>query len=228
MPAKNSRKIPLEGGYYHIYNRGVAKQPIFLDEQDYQVFLRFLKEYLLPLEHPDLQALKKLTPRRAPINCCQDVELLAYCLMPNHFHLLLKNLTKRGIEKFIRAFGINYSMYFNQKYDRVGPLYQGVYKAVAIEGDEQFVYISKYIHLNPRELLTRFRTLHEYSYSSYQNYLGERHQDWVHTNEILSFFSKKFPSLSYQAFVEEKETPFEEISSLLLDGHAPYKVPNLV
>lgn len=125
MPAKNSRKIPVEGGYYHIYNRGVAKQPIFLDEQDHQVFLRFLKEYLLPLEHPDLQTLKKLTPRRIPINCFQEVELLAYCLMPNHFHLLLKNLTKRGIEKFIRAVSVNYSMYFNKKYERVGPLYQG-------------------------------------------------------------------------------------------------------
>src|SRR3989338_11431282 len=149
MPRKNSRKIFSENGYYHIYNRGVAKQEIFHENQDYEVFLRFLKEYLLPLDHPALIQLRKLTPRRNPINCSLDVKLLAYCLMPNHFHLLLKNVAERGLEKFMRALGVNYVMYFNQKYERVGPLYQGVYRAVQVETDEQLLYLSKYIHINP-------------------------------------------------------------------------------
>lgn len=217
MPAKNALKILREGGYYHIYNRGVAKQKIFLIEKDYVVFLRFLKEYLLPLQHPDFVKLEKLNSRRTPKNCFEDVKLLAFCLMPNHFHLLLQNIKERGIEKFMRAFGTSYSLYFNKSYERVGPIYQGVYKAVPIESDEQLIYISKYIHLNPKELLAKDSPLQEYSYSSYQNYLGQRNQDWIQPQEVLSFFSTTFPSLSYKAFIEEQETSYENIASLLFD-----------
>lgn len=221
MPRKNSRKTLFENGYYHIYNRGVAKQEIFRDNQDYGVFLRFLKEYLLPLDHPDLRALHKLAPRRNPTNCSSDVKLLVYCLMPNHFHLLLKNVTEKGLEKFMRAVGTNYAMYFNKRYERVGPLYQGVYRAVQVETDEQLVYLSKYIHTNPKKLMdTRVRPLYEYSYSSYQNYLNQRHQGWLDTKEILSFFSNHIPTLSYKSFIEETEATHlsvPDLSPLLLE-----------
>lgn len=219
MPPKNSLKTFTEGGYYHIYNRGVAKQDIFLSPQDYTVFLRFLKEYLLPVNHPDLKALQTLSPRRYPVNCHENVKLLAYCLMPNHFHLLAKNTTQKGIEKFMRALGTNYSMYFNKTYNRVGHLYQGTYKAVLVEKDEQLLYLSKYIHKNPEKLSPRESPLYEYSYSSYPNYLNKRKQDWLHTDEILPFFSEEFPSLSYRAFIEEQEqgASFQNISSLVLE-----------
>lgn len=220
MPPKNSLKTLIENGYYHVYNRGVAKQDIFRSPQDYTVFLRFLKEYLLPANHPDLKILQTLNPRRYPLNCHENVKLLAYCLMPNHFHLLLKNITQKGIEKFMRVLGTNYSMYFNKTYNRVGHLFQGTYKAVLAEKDEQLLYLSKYIHKNPEKLSTRSTRetpLHEYSYSSYANYLNKRRQDWLHTDEILPFFSEKFPSLSYRAFIEEQDDSFQNISSLVLE-----------
>ncbi len=217
MPSKNSIKNFLEGGYYHIYNRGVAKQNIFPAEKDYKTFLYFLKEYLLPLEHQDLKNHKETMPRRKPLNCNKQTQLLAYCLMPNHFHLLVKNLQERGIEKLMRAFGTSYSGYFNRTYQRVGPLFQGRYKAVLIESDEQLIYVSKYIHQNPKELLTKDGPLYGYSYSSYPNYLGQREQDWVHVAEILSFFSQAFPQQKYRNFVEELEEYPKDIATLLLE-----------
>lgn len=220
MPTKNSRKVFIEQGYYHLYNRGVAKQDIFREKDDYRVFLRFLKEYLLPQDHPDVKKFQELTPRRHPINCFEHIKLLAYCLMPNHFHLLVKNLSQRGIERFMRAMGTNYTMYFNRKYERVGPLCQGIYKAVLIETNEQLVYTSKYIHRNPKTIsLARVGPLQEYSYSSYPNYLGKRDQDWIDIDEILAFFSNAMPTNSYQAFVEEIDTPhIKEFEFLLIDS----------
>jgi len=222
MPPKNYVKTFIEGGYYHIYNRGVAKQDIFRTEKDYKTFLYFLKEYLLPLGHEDLKKLKsqEMSPRRNPQNCSADIQLLAYCLMPNHFHILIKNICERGMEKFMRAFGTSYSTYFNRTYERVGPLFQGTYKAVLIETDEQLTYVSKYIHTNPQKLLAKDYPLQNYSYSSYQNYLSKRNQDWIQTNNILSFFSDKFHNQNYKSFVEktdEKSTNFlESIATLLL------------
>lgn len=218
MPAKNSVKVFVQGGYYHIYNRGVAKQDIFREERDYKMFLSFLKEYLLPLEHPDFIKIDRISSRRKPQSCFGVVQLLAYCLMPNHFHLLVKNIAERGIEKFMRNLCTSYSGYFNRMYDRVGPLFQGIYKAVLVESDEQLVYVSKYIHRNPSELLTKDQPLQKYPYASYSNYLGQRNQDWLVTQEILAFFSTNFPHQDYRYFVEELEKFPEDITSLLLEG----------
>lgn len=92
MPRKNVIKKLWAGGYYHVYNRGVAKQKIFRKKQDYQVFLRYLKEYLLPKDHPSRQELQGLNPRRKAESYYGEVKLLAFCLMPNHFHLQVRNL----------------------------------------------------------------------------------------------------------------------------------------
>src|SRR3989344_7983322 len=124
MPGKNVVKVYVENGYYHIYNRGVEKRTIFLDQKDYSVFLRFLKEYLLPPDHPNLLKFRQLTPKRHPINCFGEIRLLAYCLMQNHFHLFVKLIKKDALKKFMKALLTNYSMYFNHRYDRVGPLYR--------------------------------------------------------------------------------------------------------
>ena len=216
MPRKNSIKEYVIDGYYHVYNRGVDKREIFVDKKDYSVFLRFLKEYLLPPDHKDLEELKGLNPRRKPINCHQHVKLLAYCLMPNHFHLFIKQKTNEGMKSFMKALSTNYAMYFNFKHNRIGPLFQGVYKAVRIKKEPYYLHISRYIHLNPIELLTRVRPLQEHPYSSYKYYLSGKGPDWLDVSEILKMFrsSKRlFPKdiLSYQGFVEgyrmdDKET----------------------
>ncbi len=220
MPTKNSVRTFIENGYYHIYNRGVAKQKIFTAEKDYRTFLYFIKEYLLPIEQKDSAGSEITNARRKPISCSADIELLAYCLMPNHFHFLIKNTSEKGMAKFMKALSVSYSGYFNRTYQRVGPIFQGRYKAVLIETNEQLVYVSKYVHRNPKNLLARVRPLQEYSYSSYVNYLGKRKQDWVKPKEILSFFSNNFYQSDYKSFVEEYEENsnnfLKNISRLLL------------
>lgn len=210
MPARNLIKIYVENGYYHVYNRGVEKRIIFEDEQDYKVFIKYLKEYLsAPPDRKDL--IKTFSLRGGsfkgvpePIKNYQStVDLVAYCLMPNHFHLLLKQSKKNAMEKFIRSLATRYSMYFNKRYERVGKLFQSHYKASMIENDNYLLYLSKYIHLNPKEYGKDLIN----SYSSYADYLGIRKTSWIKSKIILDNFGKaKYPFLknhnTYKEFVE--------------------------
>lgn len=217
MPSKNSRKQYIEEGHYHIYNRGVEKRQIFLDLQDYGVFLAYLKQYLSPkdekglenrLVNPNIsykekdQILKLLRLN----NFHKEVTLLAYCLMPNHFHLLIKQSSALLIDKFMNSLALRYAIYFNRKYKRTGGLFQDVYKAVIVETDEQLLHLSRYIHQNP---LSKNKSVKLSDFlsqpSSYPEYLGQRKSAWISTDEILSFFSKTNPILSYQSFVEETD-----------------------
>lgn len=199
MPAKNSVREYSPESYYHLYNRGVAKQEIFLDEQDYKVFLSYLKTYLSAPEKAD-----EVFPSRQPKNFFKRVKLLCYCLMPNHFHLLAWQKEIDTLTSFMRAIFIKYSVYFNKKYQRVGPLFQGKFKAVTITAEPQFIYLSKYIHRNPF-VITSSSELEVYPYSSYRNYLGIINQTWVNTGDILSYFSQSKMNDSYKSFVEETD-----------------------
>lgn len=235
MASKNSRKIYSENSYYHIYNRGVEKRLIFIDNQDYSIFLLYLKEYLLPkgeqklyeqLSNPNTsyKERNKILRLLRLNNFADEIALHAYCLMPNHFHLLVKQKSYNSIDKFMHSLCIRYAMYFNRKYKRVGSLFQDVYKAVLIENEPQLLYLSSYIHRNPvkniskPKLDTKDQVLCGYlsQPSSYPEYLGQRQTEWVHPEEILEYFSKENPKLSYQAFVEQTED-FPQIENLFLD-----------
>jgi len=209
MPRKNAIKEYVEDGFYHIYNRGVEKRKIFCDKQDYVVFLRYLKEYLLPADHPNLVSLQRLNPKRKTINCNSEVELVAFCLMPNHFHLFLRQKTIDGLKNFMKALSTNYVMYFNKKYQRIGPLFQGVYKAVLVKNDSYFLYITRYIHRNPLEILSKTKPLENYDFSSYPVYCAKKCIEWINPNHILDNFNNPDRNLSanshgsYKSFVEE-------------------------
>ena len=159
MPAKNRIKRYIEGGYYHIYNRGIDGREIFADEQDYRTFLYTLKRYLEPYMGETREGFKKDRPsiltHKQRMSLDGNVALLAYCLMPNHFHLLVKQKSKDGITKLVRRVCTNYAMYFNHKYERKGVLFESVYKAVAVTGEEQLINLSRYIHLNPVNVVKR-------------------------------------------------------------------------
>ena len=195
MPSKNIIKEYVDEAYYHLYNRGVAKQDIFQDEQDYKTFLSYLKIYLSKKDES-----QKIAPTRQLKNFFEEFTLLAYCLMPNHFHMLVWQKNQRTMANFMRSIATKYSRYFNKKYHRVGPIFQSRYKAVLITEENQFVYLSKYIHRNPLPTRT---DLVGYKYSSYLNYLGLINQTWIDKSEILSYFSKLNPKESYKEFVEE-------------------------
>lgn len=228
MPARNSIKQYLENGYYHIYNRGVEKRLIFLDQQDYSVLLNYLKEYLLPKDEKSLreQLSSPTTTYREKDkilrilrlnNFADEITLLAYCLMPNHFHFFVKQKSAQSIDSFMQSLGIRYTMYFNRKYKRVGSLFQAVYKAVLVSHDEQFVYLSKYIH--KQTLASKDETLQGWREqpSSYPEYLRKRKTEWVHPEELLSYFSETNPKFSYKSFVEEKEDDYTTIQNVIID-----------
>ena len=192
MPSKHTVKQYVEDGFYHIYNRGVEKRELFLDDQDYRVFLHLLKVYLSPVEinkHPltDLTGFKPV--RFRPLsNLNKEVDLLCFCLMPNHFHLLIKQSSLDGMSKLLRRVSTTYALYFNQRYSRVGHLFQGIYKAAIVLDEPYLLHLSRYIHLNPLEL-TRINPVN-YPYSSYSYYSGQKTCDWLNTEFILSFFKR--------------------------------------
>lgn len=213
MPSKNVVKDYGPQSYYHLYNRGVAKQNIFLDEKDYKTFLSYLKFYLNPRIFE-----KSIFPSKQLNNYFGEVVLLSYCLMPNHFHFLLYQDKSTSITSFMRSLMTKYSRYFNTKYKRVGPIFQGKLKAVSVTSEEQFTYLSKYIHRNPLPILPARSDLAGYKYSSYQNYLRLFDQEWVKIDEILNLFSKTNSNLSYKRFVEEiDETDILRIKEIHLD-----------
>ncbi len=196
MASRNSIKSDVKGGYYHVYNRGVEKRTIFEDEMDYKVFLGYVKEYLSPKD--DSKKILQITFKdtvfkgvpRLPKNYSDRIELLVYCLMPNHFHFLLKQSQKGWMKQFVHSLLLRYSTYFNKKYGRVGPLFQGRYKAVLVDNDAYLLHLSRYIHLNPSEYSSNLVE----AYSSYSDYLGFRNASWVNTKTILDYFNrvKKF------------------------------------
>lgn len=229
MPAKNSQKLYVKNGYYHLYNRGVDKRIIFEDQQDIGVFLSYLKEYLLPKDEEKLRlrladsstSIKgkdSILKRLRLNNFSNSISLLCYSLMPNHYHLLVKQHTADAIDILMNSLGTRYTMYFNKKHKRIGPLYQGVYKAVLIETDEQLLHLSRYIHRNHLSLQgVALQTLSEQP-SSYADYLILHSTEWLNSNEILSHFSNIYPNLTYRSFVEQTDEKQEILNNLIIDG----------
>ncbi|MEK7114010.1 MAG: transposase [Patescibacteria group bacterium] len=175
------------GEFYHIYNRGTEKRNIFMSRADRDRFLALL--YFANQSDPvDLKlqgsTLLKIVEERTgdPL-----VEIAAYCLMPNHFHLLIRELEDGGISKFMQKLTTGYTMYFNKRHDRNGSLFQGRFKATHVEDDRYMRYLISYIHLNPVKLIDpkwketgianrmhAEKYLETYTYSSYLDYLGKK------------------------------------------------------
>lgn len=224
MPSPNAIKTYIKDGIYHIYNRGVEKRDIFIDEQDYKIFLYYLKSYLLPLEEQDRTKMPSSLKRLDFLVLAEEIQLIAYCLMPNHFHFLVKQSSERAIVEFMKRLSNAYVEYFNKKYKRQGTLFQGRYKASLVSEEIYFTYLSSYIHRNPLGLFLRIseeekiKKMRRYPYSSYLDYLGQRNTRWIHAKEILSLFENKHRGFisefnSYQEFVEELE-----VKDLLKNG----------
>lgn len=204
------------GCCYHIYNRGVEKRIIFNNRWDYSHFLQLLNYYRKfpqPLKFSDFRRgameLKQIKNKK------ELITIYAYCLMPNHFHLLLKQENENGITKFLKQITNSYTRYFNTKYDRIGPLVQGTFKAKLIETDEYLLELSKYIHRNPIKLSNWANGM--YPYSSYKYYLSKDKHSFCNTSFISSYFSENNPNLSYQGFIEENELDNPGIYNLLID-----------
>jgi len=207
----------VKGEYYHIYNRGNSKQKIFNDKQDYFHFMDLLflcndtenlRTFNLLRDEEDL-----LIHKKEPI-----VSIGSYCLMPNHFHILITEQQDGGISKFMQKISTAYVMYYNQKYERTGSLFEGKFKSVHMGKDTQIKYLFSYIHLNPIKLMQKdwkekgiinknkaLDYLKDYKFSSYLDFLEIKR---IHSN-ILDV--KQFPSYFPTKSLFEKEI-FEWLS----------------
>ena len=211
MPSKNIVKNYLENSYYHIYNRGVEKRDIFLNKQDCVVYQRYLKlllgdpEEIKNIQIPRIQTFLKN-------NMYKEVELLAFALMPNHIHLLVKQTRKDSIVKFMKRLTTSYVMYFNRKYNRVGALFQNVYKAALIENDPYLLHLSRYIHLNPTKITNK--KINFTDFCSFPYYAKQKSASWLNTEIIQSYFNHaKIPKKgsTYEDFVTDYRNPPENI-----------------
>ncbi len=184
MPAKNLLRVSEKGTYSHIYNKGVEERIIFNDDCDYEVFLAYLKDYLTSPDNPESKKKVFTVHGRTfrgmphqPKNYFNKVELIGYSLMPNHFHLLLHQITKGSLPSFIRSLCTRYSMYFNKKYHRTGALFEGPYKSVQIKNIPLLMHLTAYIHQERGK---------NSPHSSYPEYLGKRETSWVRPDVVLS------------------------------------------
>ena len=217
MSTKNSKKSDNSQNYFHIYNKVVEHRNLFNDKKDFEVFLNYLKEYLTP--PPGTDQIKKTFSVKGrtfqgiphqPKNYFNKVELIAYSLMPDHFHLLVRQKLPGTLEKLIRSICTRYAIYYNKKYHRSGSLFSGPYKKVDIADVSELLYLTRFFHLEP--LHNKFKTINsiDYVYTSYPDYLGARNTSWLNTNLVLSYFDKSYNKNSiekgdYKKFVETYE-----------------------
>lgn len=198
------------GEFYHIYNRGNDKRNIFLDDADRRRFVKllFLCNGTNPVIFKTIPATHLFLFKRG----LQCVDIGAYCLMPNHFHLLVKEKMENGISNFMKKLSTAYSMYFNLKNRRTGKLFEGVFKAKHIRDDEHLKYLHAYIHLNPIKLLEpKWKEagikdkkqaaiyLKKFRFSSYLDFMGQSREEKRILNQggFPKYFARpiEFPAL---------------------------------
>ncbi len=185
------RALPLVNNeIYHIFNRGSDKRNIFLLQGDYRRFIKTFYYYQFEGPKPKFSELKKnsFTNFKAT-QSSKLVEILSYCLMPNHFHFLVKQLKANGISTFMSQLANSYTKYFNTKLKRVGPLLQGTFKSVIVKTDGQLIHVSRYIHINPVVAGIASKPEH-YQWSSYSEYANGS-SGYCSTDLILGLFSSR-------------------------------------
>ncbi len=186
MPSRNINRVNAPESYYHIYARGGNKNTIFYDDADYKYFLKLFNRYL------STENVINKTGGLYPTYVDQ-VELLAYCIMSNHFHLLIYQVNVPYLEKFMKSIMTSYSMYFNLRYKRTGHVFESRYKAVRIDQESYLQHITRYIHLNPKRW-------EGYRYSSLRYYKDGNAPYWLTTGRILEQFNS---TQEYMDFVSD-------------------------
>lgn len=194
MPGRNILKQDVADTYYHIYARGANKQQIFIDDTDFTYFLSLLKRYL------SVEEIKSTRGAAFP-KLYNDIHLLTYCLMPNHFHLLVYQINEKAMTRLMRGVMSSYSLYFNKRHQRVGHLFESCYRASRVSNETYLLHISRYIHLNPDKWQS-------YEYSSLSSFTGTTARDWVVTDRILGLYTSK---AAYKAFLDDYEQQRDEL-----------------
>lgn len=207
-----------ENEFYHIYNRGTDKRTIFVDKADYDRFIRLLyvcnnavSVVMKELRTFNFSQLTSAVSERTPL-----VAIGAYCLMPNHFHLLIKQVIRDGISMFMKKLLTAYAMYFNEKNDRSGGLFEGTFKSSRIKDDNYLKYLFAYIHLNPikmvdsswkeegiKDMSRVSEYLKKYEYSSYLDFIGSHRPEGAIINRDSEVFPVYFENnFEFNDFIE--------------------------
>lgn len=207
MPSKYVIRHLRENSYYHVYNRGVEGRNIFLDRQDYETFLYYLYVYIAaPAEIQERYP--ELPLRLKDKNLSGDIYLVAYCLMPNHFHLLLKQKSANAMPKLVKQVINGYTTYFNKKYKRTGTIFQGRYKSARIASEYLLVQMTRFVHLNP-SIAKLCVNLRDYLWSSYV--------DHRLTSGIINRFGNVEDWEKFHLDKNSYELNFNKIKNLTID-----------
>lgn len=215
MPARNTVLATQET--YHIFNRSLRGIPLFSNKREFSQFLEATEYYLQQSPPTKFSYFKKNKNRISfQMDNNQLVKIICYCIMPDHFHFALTQLTEGGIQKFIQRLCNSYAHYYNTKNEQKGPVFEGKFKAVRVVSAEQLLHLTRYIHLNP---VTNYivEDPSKYEYSSYNDFLEKRNSHLVNTTIIMSKFSK---SDSYKEFVidrKEYQRELKRIKHLILE-----------
>lgn len=194
--------------YYHVFNRGIDGRIIFKDEEDLQYFLDRMFDF------NNIQTVGGVFRQNLPVNqklrspASQLVSVVAYCLLPNHFHLILKQQTKDGIAKFIQRLCTGHAKFFNKKYHRSGALFQGRFKANRIKGHEALPFLSVYVNLNYRH--HRINIQKNLVSSSFSHYLGVESNCILDDSEVSQIVDdidsyKEYAYIQSNYFTENKD-----------------------
>lgn len=182
--------------YYHVYNRGAGGQKIFIDSSDKRKFLSLIARYVTPKD--DRDDAEKTYPE-------YDIEINAYCLMGNHFHLLVYQTDdKDALSGLMRSVSTAYSMYYNKKYRQRGHVFQSIFRASRITDESYLLHTTRYIHMNPRTYKT-------YQWSSLGAYIGHEYADWLKPERIATMSPE-----AYSQFLADYEGRKAELEDLKL------------
>lgn len=211
------RKHPLSNGsYYHIFNRSIAKFEIFNSADDYHRFLEIINLYHFANFYNKYSGFLELSisHQRAITSSLEKsnntlVEIIAFCIMPTHIHLILKQVTENGISRYMAKVLDSYSRYFNIKHQRKGPLWEGHFENILVKTDEQILHLTRYLHLNPTSA-GLVKKPEDWQFSSYHQYVSKnRTKDICQFNGLIDLDSKE-----YKQFVQDHAAYQKEISKI--------------
>jgi putative transposase len=203
MPRRNTLRNDEPEYFYHVFARGHSRRRIFGDEQDYLYFLKLLERYLASDEAKNSYGVPYP-------NFYNKVELAAFCLMPNYFHLLVYQHQAGALSSFMRSLMTSYSRYFNSRYKRTGSLFESRYRASRIADETLPEHVTRYIHLRPKRWL-------EYEYSSLPYYLQQVEVSWLRPNRIVGLFAGPTEYLQFMSDREEHKKLLDILKHDLAD-----------
>lgn len=224
MPRRNYPLVNNE--IYHIFNRGNLSLPIFKTKSDFKKFINVFLYYqnknvsIRYSKFINLSASAKVNYLKKTVNKSNFlVDIICFCLMPNHFHFLLKQRNESGIKEYLRLITNSYSKHFNLKYNRKGYLFEGRFKAVRIETNEQLIHVSRYIHLNPYSsyLVKDLNDLMNYEFSSLNEYVSDPNTSICQKEIIISQFSKNKSYLEFLSKQADYQRSLESIKHLIFE-----------